>query len=251
MEYRLVLKNTLGVALVVVLGIGASVVTSTVVASRAYVHRGRQGSIQVKGYARKRVESDLGVWRIEVAGEGPTLADAFARLDISVRRIERFLAEHGFPGDAVALGAIDTTTHHSRTRDGRATRDVEGYTLSRRFVVTSGDVTRIARAAGEVTSLLGDGVQVRSRPPEFTCSRIGAIKIDILGDAAGDARRRAEEIAHNAGSVVGEVLNSRMGVLQITRPHSTDVSSYGIYDTTTIPKDVSVVVTAEFAIEEA
>ena len=40
----------------------------------------------------------------------------------------------------------------------------------------------------------------------------------------------------------------RMGVLQITRPNSTDVSSYGIYDTSTIEKDVSVVVTTTFGL---
>jgi hypothetical protein len=37
-------------------------------------------------------------------------------------------------------------------------------------------------------------------------------------------------------------------VIQITRPHSTQVSSYGIYDTSTIDKEISVVVTVTFAV---
>jgi hypothetical protein len=40
-----------------------------------------------------------------------------------------------------------------------------------------------------------------------------------------------------------------MGVLQITRPHSTDVSGEGIYDTSTIEKDVTAVVTLTLAID--
>jgi hypothetical protein len=40
-----------------------------------------------------------------------------------------------------------------------------------------------------------------------------------------------------------------MGVIQITQPDSTDVASYGRYDTSTIDKDVSVVVTLTLGIE--
>jgi hypothetical protein len=39
-----------------------------------------------------------------------------------------------------------------------------------------------------------------------------------------------------------------MGVLQITRPHSTEVSSYGIYDTDTIDKDVRAEVSVTFGV---
>ena len=38
-------------------------------------------------------------------------------------------------------------------------------------------------------------------------------------------------------------------VLQVTQPFSTDVSNYGVYDTATIEKDVSAVVTVTFGID--
>ena len=88
-----------------------------------------------------------------------------------------------------------------------------------------------------------------SRPPEFTCTKAGDFKVQILGLASRDALTRAQEIAREAGCRVGEVRHAQMGVMQITQPHSTDVNSYGTYDTSTIDKEISVVVTATFGIE--
>jgi hypothetical protein len=51
-----------------------------------------------------------------------------------------------------------------------------------------------------------------------------------------------------ANDAIGPVRKARMGVIQITRPNSTEVSGYGIYDTSTIEKDISVVVTVSFAV---
>lgn len=44
------------------------------------------------------------------------------------------------------------------------------------------------------------------------------------------------------------VRNARMGVLQIVRPELTEVSSGGIYDTSTIEKDVTAVVSLTFGL---
>ena len=40
-----------------------------------------------------------------------------------------------------------------------------------------------------------------------------------------------------------------MGVFQITAPNSTDVSDYGVYDTSTLRKDVTAVVNVAFALK--
>ncbi|HRI54143.1 MAG TPA: SIMPL domain-containing protein, partial [Pseudomonadota bacterium] len=71
----------------------------------------------------------------------------------------------------------------------------------------------------------------------------------ILGEATKDARTRADEIAANSGCSIGEVRQAQMGVIQITQPDSTEVSGYGRYDTSTIDKDVSVVVSLTLGIE--
>lgn len=253
MEYR-VRVNLLSTAIIVALGIVVSLVTSTVVASRAYQKRAKLLSrdkqvITVKGYARQRVTSDLGDWHITVFGEAAELKDAFEQLDGSVVRVRDFIAEQGFTSDETLLQAIRTETHFVRDEHGKTTRQVDSYTLSRTVIVSSTQVQRITEAAADVTALIRDDIRLTSHLPQFTLSTIGTIKMDLLGAASADARNRAEQIASKSGCTIGAVRNARMGVIQITQPNSTEVRSYGIYDTSTIEKDISVVMTITFGVE--
>ncbi|MHC4547800.1 MAG: SIMPL domain-containing protein [Planctomycetota bacterium] len=253
MEYR-VRTDLARSAAVVALGVAASVIVGTAVAARAYRGKAsdasrRDQTLDVKGLARQRIRSDVAVWSIDVKGEGASLREAFDLLERGLQGIRAFLRERPFEDAEVVVGAIQTETHHARDAKGEKTREVTGYTLRRRLTVTSGTLERVAAAAGEVTELIREGVHVVSQPPAYYYTRIADLKIALMGLASEDARARADAIARNAGCRVGEVRDARMGVLQVTRPHSTKVSGYGIYDTSTIEKDVRAVVTVTFGIE--
>lgn len=231
-----------------------SLVVSAAVAGSAYRGRGQDATregrrLDVKGLAVKRVRSDIGVWMITVRGEAPELKDAYEKLESGFGRVKAFLKDRGFPDAEIGVSAIDTVTHYKSTGYNETSREVIGYSLKRTLTVTSGDVDRIAGAAGEVTGLIGEGILVVSSAPEYHFSGLAALKVELMGLAAQDARARADELASNAGGRVGELQDARMGVLQITRPHSTETTSYGVYDTDTIEKDVRAVVTVTFRIE--
>lgn len=254
MEYSVKLNNLKGITLIVVLGFAISLITSTVVASQAYtfkeVQQAKQSqSITVKGYARRRIRSDLGVWRIAIRGEHPSLSEAYKKIEACNAQLHQLLKNQGFQKSEIMVNAIETSTHYRRDKKGIQTREVVSYSLTQQFVITSKNVEKLWKSTGEVTKLIKDGHMVYSSPAEFTISTLGQIKVDILGEASADARKRAEAITSNTGCAIEDVKHVRMGVLQITRPHSTDVSSYGIYDTSTIEKDVAVVVTVTFGVE--
>lgn len=253
MEHRVQL-NLATTAVVVGLGIAVSLLTSTVVAARAYQTRGREAarewrSMSVKGSVRQRITSDRAVWRITVRGEGPKLTDAYASLDGGIQKVKAYLAAQGFPDAAVEPGPIETTTYFARDSKGYETRETVGYGLSRDMTITTVDVRRVHRAAGEVTSLLQDGVLVLSSAPEYVYTDLAALKRELMGLASQDARARADEIAAKAGCRIAEVSSAHMGVIQITQPYSTDVSDSGLHDTSTIEKDVQAVVSLTFHIE--
>lgn len=253
MEYRVRIQFASAIV-VIALAVAASFITSTYIAADAYEGRNKYNhrqnqTITVKGSTRHRVRSDRAVWCIVVKGEGADLQSAFEVLDSGVERVQEFLTKNGFPPDQVGLGAISTTTKYARDAKGNRTDEVTGFTLQRRFGVRTTDVNRVARTAGKVTQLLKEGVFVISQSPEYTYSELAPLKIELMAKASADARDRAEKIAASTKSHLGELRDARMGVLQITAPDSTDVSSYGIYDTYTIEKDVRAVVTATFGIE--
>lgn len=248
MDVRVRLLSLAGPAALLSLAVVTSVVTSTVVASRAYLQKAAIGvkqynSINVKGSVRQRLRSDKAAWQIRVSGEAGQLPEAYAILEAGVARVQEFLRVCEFPSDEIGLGAIDMSTYYANDEKGNATRQVSGYALSRSFFLTTADVDRVCNSAGKVTELLKDGVQVMSHAPEYYYTQIADLKIELLGKAAQDARQRADAIAAAAGARVADVRDAQMGVLQITRPLSTETSSYGMYDTSTIEKDVTAVVT--------
>jgi hypothetical protein len=245
--------NLLGAVATLVLGVGASVVASTMLATRAYrarvdqIERADQ-AVTVKGFARTPIRSDQAVWAIDVSGRGDTLPATFAQLEEGVARAREFLLDAGFGDGAIALSPIETTEYPDYDQHGRATLKIRGYAMKRTLTVSTPEVERVAHAAGAVTGLLEQGVSLISRPPEYTYSALADTKVDIVGRASADARHRAEAIATEAGAALAEVRFASQGVMQVTTPGSTSVSGYGIYDTSTIDKEASIVVTVTFGL---
>ncbi len=247
------IRSSLGVAFVLAAGLAGGMIFSTLLASRAYADRGaqverREDAITVKGSTRQRIRSDKANWCIRVQGEAKTLKESYDALAEGVRRTREYLIKRGFVDHEIGLGSIATATYFARDKEGHETREVSGFSLSRHFFIATPDVNRVNKSAGEVTELIEDGVILVSFPPEYHYSKIADLKVDLLGLASKDARSRADCIAQNAGCTVAEVRRANMGVLQITRPDSTEVSDSGVYDSTSIEKDVTAVVTLTFGL---
>jgi hypothetical protein len=60
---------------------------------------------------------------------------------------------------------------------------------------------------------------------------------------------RAENMVKATGNKIGSIRSAKMGVFQITPITSTDVSDWGVNDTSSLEKKVMAVVSASFAIE--
>jgi len=246
--------NLFNVALVVSISAASALIICTSVVANTYKARldnpkKMEQSLAVTGSARKRIRSDLGVWTISVSGSGDDTKAAYAAMKKAMDRVQKFLDDHKFSPAEVSLGAISSESKKKLDRFGRDTADVSGYKLTRSCTVTSPQVTAVSGAAAEVTELIQEELDIQSGTPEYYYTKIGDLKIEMIGEASRDARMRADQIVEHAGCGIGEVRNARMGVLQITRPESTDVSPGGIYDTSTIDKDVTAVVSLTFGIQ--
>ncbi len=246
--------SLLGVAIVLSAGGAGGMIASAALASRAYQakfdHAKRTDqTLVVTGSARKRIRSDLAIWNIRVSGSGADLKAAFQVLKDGYDAIAKFLEKSGFAANEIATSAIDTEITYARDRKGNPTNEISAYTLRRSFTITTGRVDAVARPAAEVTELIQNGISVVSAAPEYHYTKLGELKIEMIGEASKDARARPEQIVANAGCVISEVRTARVGVLQITQPESTDVSDSGINDTSTINKDVRSVVSLTLGLE--
>lgn len=206
-------------------------------------------AITVTGSAKRRITSDLVVWSAGVSAQTPQLADSYAQLANSIPRIKQYLLSKGIAEDQMTVSAITTTTNKGRDRDGNETSEILGYTLTQQIEVRSTDVAKISQVAREATELINQGILIESTAPKYYYTKMGDLKVEMLGEAAKDAKERAEKIASSTGNSIGSVRSAKMGVLQITAADSTDVSDYGVYDTSTIDKDMTAVVNVSFAVD--
>jgi hypothetical protein len=253
MEHRIKVQ-ALGPAIVVATSVVLSLVVSTIVVAKAWQDQpaakvSAYRDITVKGKAVREISSDHVTWSIRLQGQGGTLPEAYDLLDASVIRVKGFLMSQTLEAEEWAEHPIKTAVHYGRDKKGQVTHDITGYTLSQELVVSTGRVHIVQGAAAAVTTLIRDGIRVVSGNPAYTAMGLAEVKTAILADATADARRRAELMVGQSGGVLGPAQSVRQGVIQVTRPHSTTVSSWGIYDTSTIEKDASVVVTAVFSVQ--
>ena len=252
MDYRIHLNWTTPAG-VIAAAFAVSIITSAVVAAGAYRSRAEQyarssESITVKGSTRQRIRADKAAWRIDVQAKDAVLPKAYAQLDVAAERVRCFLTESGFSDGEIGVSAIRTITHMQRDGEGNELPEVAAYTLVRTFVASTTAVDRVNQVAGRVTELIRDDLLVISQPPEYYYTKLPDLRVALLASASQDARARAESISTSTGCALGEVRSATMGVLQVTRPDSTEVADYGMYDTSTIEKDVTAVVTVTFGL---
>ncbi|MFN0278500.1 MAG: SIMPL domain-containing protein [Pyrinomonadaceae bacterium] len=206
-------------------------------------------SITVTGSAKKRIKSDLVVWNAGVTYQAPKLADAYRSLSESVPRVKQYLISKGIAENQITISSISTTMLKRQDANGAETSEITGYSLRQQLEVRSNDVDKIAQIAREATELINQDILIESNPPQYLYTQLGDLKIEMLGEAAKDAKIRAEKIAASTGNKIGTVRSARMGVLQITAADSTEVSDAGISDTSSIDKDMTAVVNIGFAVE--
>lgn len=224
-------------------------IVSSLILSWAYTGSKKgEDAITVTGSAKKRIKSDLVVWNAGFATQAVQVGDAYKLLSDYVPRIKKYLIDKGVPEDQITVSSISTTTLTKTDENGRSTNEITGYSLKQSVSVTSTDVDRIAQISREATELINQGILLESSAPQFYYTKLGDLKIEMLGEAAKDAKARADRIAESTGSSIGSIRSAKMGVMQITAPESTEVSDYGVNDTSSIEKDVTAVVNVSFAV---
>jgi len=224
----------------------AVVLTAKIFADTIHDARHIRDTISVTGSARKPISSDLVRWSVSVSTEGPTAAPAARRLRGRVAEVRAFLEQEGIPAAAITPSVVtsgkqvERLPHHRRKISYRVSQELEVST--RKIDVVEGAATGVGR-------LLERGIAVSAGSLQYVSTELTEAKLDALGAATEDARRRAEILVKGLGGKLGPMRSTSLGVYQITPRDSTDVSDYGINDTSSREKDVNAVVTATFAVK--
>jgi len=205
--------------------------------------RNRGDVITVTGSAKRRITSDYVIWWLSVSSQQSTTAEAARELARWTTRTRAFLESEGVRGDELTVQPISTET---LTGDSG---EVIGYRLSRTLEIRSPRVEEVANVAEASARLAAEGIPVAAQPLQYVYTKLPDLRPELLADATRDAQNRARVLVEATGAALGSVRGVDVGVFQVTSPNSTDVSDYGIYDTSTLEKDVTAVVNVTFVLK--
>jgi len=233
--------------------IAVAIIIAFFIAAAAYKQRFRSAeTISVTGLAEKDFVSDQIVWKGSFSRQAYELRAAYASLKSDEVEIKRYLNGAGIPDSSIVFSSIDVQRSYDSRYDenGRMTGNVfNGYILTGRVTVDSRNIAAVEKMSREITGLLEKGIELNSQPPSYYYSRLNELKIDLLANAAADAKLRAETIAKNSDVGLGNLKKANMGVFQITGKNSNEDYSYGgVFNTSSKEKTASITLRVEYGL---
>lgn len=228
-------------ALVLAAGI---VLGSAVLGFAFYSARATYETITVVGSASTRFRADTVKWSLSMARTVPAsdLSSGYGRIRDDYQQMSSRFLQAGLTADEVTIQPV--TSHPIHSPQGT----INSYRMMQPLQVISQELDVVEELALDPGSFLSGGMILERSQLEYFYSQIDSLKHELLGEATIDARRRAEEIAEPAGVTIGPISQARAGVFQIREPFSTEVSGYGMYNTSSREKEISVTVHATFLV---
>jgi uncharacterized protein len=205
-------------------------------------------ALLITGSAKRPIKSDYIVWRVSVSSQQPTAQLAYKELKGWTERVQRYLKEAKIPESEISFNSLETVAI-PEVINGRETGKTLAHKLTQGIEIRSNQVDRYSKLSQQITELINEGVPLTSQPPEYLYNELSKLRIEMVAEATKDAKARAESIAKTTGNRVGGVRSADTGVFQITSRNSTAVSNGGSYDTSSIEKDITAVVSVKFGID--
>ena len=243
------LKNTQ----IIILGlcIAGATIGASLIFSKGFlsVTKFMREQITVTGSAQKQIKSDYAVWTGSFSRREILMADAYKKLGEDLEKVQKYLTGQGIAQKDIIINQIETETIYKKNEKGNDTNTIEGYRLKQSVELRSNDVDKIARISREATGLINEGIEFYSGSPDYSYTKLDELKVEMLAKATENAKLRADNMVKATGNKIGFMRSAKMGVFQITPINSTEISDWGVNDTSSLEKKVTAVVNASFSIE--
>jgi hypothetical protein len=199
----------------------------------------QNNQITITGSAEQAVTSNTFQWIANVASTQPTTSAALAQLNGWTAQIRNALIAAGALNDEIAFGTVSVQPNTSDTGQ------VTSFTMNQAVTVQSSRLTAMQRVLGVSNLLLAKNVPFIAQQPQYTFSGLKKLRPALTAEAATNARQRAQA-ALGKQVKLGKPISIKVGQVSVDAPGSVNYGS-GDFDTSSIPKVVSVVVYATYA----
>ncbi len=235
--------------------IGMAIVISCCVLAGGLIKykSGDSRRISATGSASVDFDADLIVWRGYFSTYSTSSSRAYDEIKKQASLVEDYLDEKGLDESEYVLSAVDISESSVNNYDefgNYINSTIEGYNLSQNVVISSSNIDLVEDISRDISKLLDKGVELTSGTPEYYCTSLDDIKLDLIDKATDNAKMRIDIMAEGSGAKLGKLRSSNLGVFQITARNSgTSYYSYdGYLDTTSRQKTATITVKLEYDI---
>ena len=208
-------------------------------------------SIFATGSAEVNFDADLVVWTGSFGARSETAQDAYESIKKDAATVKKYLLENGVDEKEIVFSSVDINEINQNEYDDKGNyiaSHLTGYSLYQKVTITSKNLSTIDKISTDISSLLESGVQFTSNSPEYYCTKLDEVKLELIQKATANAKERIDIMAKEAGANVGKLISSRLGVFQITA-QNTGTSSYtydGYFDTSSQHKTATITVRLDY-----
>lgn len=176
-----------------------------------------QRTVSVRGLSEKEVDADLGVWKLSFSLGGDDLSKLKNEIIQKNQIVIEYLKEHGLlEGDfSVLAPEINDTTVNIYIDSSRKNFN---YIAKQSILIRSGNVDAVKNASSDTLNLMGKGISVSSdydNKVQYYFNGLNEIKPKMIAEATLNARKAAEQFAHDSGSKVGKIQSASQGLFSI------------------------------------
>ena len=212
------------------------------------------GTITVKGLAEKHFQSDHAQWNTSVNLHADTYQNVLDGLKKQTPQLKKFLIDQGFAEQEIQTGEPEISraylTEYDEHRNEK--RIPNGYDGTQSLTVRTNRLDKVQAAHQAILNLRAQNELIEFSAPQYLLGNLETIKRDLIKQAADDALKRAREFAKTDGGRVGRMRSASQGAFNIYADSgSSEEADYGgTYDKSTIGKQVRLVVTIEYAVDD-
>jgi hypothetical protein len=227
--------------------VGLGIVLAALIGAYTFYQiRSFDNTLTVTGSTSKQVTSDHVKWvgTINRVVKLTTLKQGYTDMAKDIVIVQDFLREKNIPADQVVISPVFMDQNWDQNQGAEKT-----YTLRQTIDINSQDVVGITEISKNINPLIDKGVVFSTQSLEYTYTKLPEERVAMLAFALQDANARASKLAESSGKSVGQLKSASSGVVQVMSAGSTDVSDYGMYDTSKIEKNIMMTVKATFTLK--
>jgi hypothetical protein len=225
--------------------VAVALVVGMIAIGHAVSTRGNETGVTITGESSASVSANQAIWTLTAQEIAPTAREAVSMVAADVTALSAYLKSGGIDVSKLVLSGVSTSNNEQYV-NGNPTGKILNYQASRNITVNSDNVYLIQKLSQGIGQVLETGANIDSSGPQYYVSTLQKLRPRLIAAAVRDAKSRAISLVSATGGTVGSVRSAKSGPFQVNAVGSVEVSSGGVYDTTTIRKTVSTTVTVIF-----